>query len=336
AKIASVATFIFVPLAVLLPFLLRDIQLTLSQIPLVSNIAHYFPGSASPTEVADVVDSTAAEDAGGRSIFLKLSFPFMYIQRTFLLCLIIGSYVVYLVYNRRFDFFRKNQHLTLIIIMTISLVFLQYILLSYPVDPYIIYAIPMMAILGGSIVSILANNIKLEQGRSVLYSTFAIGLILTTVSVVPFAKPVTDTTIMRAERGAEAIAKHTDPDDKILSFLYTNGEVLLAERVIYPNTIHFPWSYQPRSSEDDCERYFKFNNKMVEDWLSGDADVVLISDDTYLHLSDPPNERYNEDLKSILARKLDENYILVETVEHNLSSSSSPIYNHNLEIYVKK
>ena len=130
------------------------------------------------------------------------------------------------------------------------------------------------------------------------------------------------------KRSADVIAKYTNPGDKILSFLHTNGEVLLAKRVIYPHTIHFSWTYQPLSSEKDCKDYFQFNNKMVENWLSGDADIVLISDNTYSELSNPPYQQYKKELVGIIHKKLDENYTLVETVENS--------FNHNLKIYRKK
>lgn len=316
-KMCSAVTFVLVPLAVLTPFLLKNFKLTLFQIPIP------FIKDIIGLEYPNFVDS-----AYGNLFFLKLTFPFKYVHETFFLSLIIGSFIVYLLYNKKFDFLKENKYFSLILTMIVSLVSLTYICHSHPCDPYIIYAIPMMAILGGVIFSMITANTKTKEERSIFYSIFVIGLILTTVSIVPYAYPTTDTTIMKAERGAEAIAKYTNPDDKILSLLYTNGEVLLAERVIYPHTIHFPWTYQPLSSEKDCKDYFKFNNKMVENWLSWDADIVLISDNTYSRLSRPLYQQYKTELVVIINKKLDENYTLVETVENS--------FNHNLKIYRKK
>lgn len=317
-KFASISTAISIPIVVLLPFLLENFKLTIFQIPF--------------TPIQDILGleyPNFVNSAIKNLFLLKLTFPFEYFHITFFMVLVIGSFLIYLLYNKKYNFFEINVYFPLMLLMVISLVLLTYVFHPYPVGPYIVYAIPMMAILAGTVYSTIINTTQSENCKGILYSVFIVGLILTTISIVPYsAAPFKDTSVMKAERGAEALANYTNPDDKILSLLYTNGEVLLAERVIYPNTIHFPWTYQPLSSKDDCEEYFKFNDEMLDNWLSGEADVVLISDWTYFYLSSPPYLENKKGTLDLIDKKLEENYILTKIVEDS--------FNPNLKIYVGK
>lgn len=194
----------------------------------------------------------------------------------------------------------------------LGLLLTQYLRSSFT-KPATLYFMTFGHMLAAIAITRLYPKMKDFPGKMAIALLIA-GTCLTSFIGMPYLKLTSplkseDTDIKRMERAALIVEKFTKPEDKIFT-LDAPFHVYLAKRkVIFPlNT-----STYLLSQSEDTQRVrenYQFNLEMVEKWLSGEADVVLICRDRERYLV------FGKEFLDTLELKLKENYKLAAAAEN--------------------
>lgn len=118
------------------------------------------------------------------------------------------------------------------------------------------------------------------------------------------------TVLQRVDVGARFIAAHTSPEDRIFT-VNDPHEFLQARRAILPELFEAFFNFRDSESTAVLARLHLFNRQRIQQWLSGDANVAVISDHSLNWVRSSGRYAGGEVLYRMIQEGLDRHYELV-------------------------
>ncbi len=129
--------------------------------------------------------------------------------------------------------------------------------------------------------------------------------------------PEGPTVLERVDSGARLIAEHTSPKDRIFT-VNDPHEFLQAQRVILPELFEAFFNFRDSRSTAVLGRLRLFNREMIQQWLSGDANLAVVSDHSLSWVRHSGRYAGGEALYRVIQDGLDRNYDLIAETEGTL------------------
>lgn len=178
---------------------------------------------------------------------------------------------------------------------------------------YGVYYWPLGAIVLGVGIAVTMADVTSRVGRAFITGVVCLAVVSSvaagakTIGIRPGEQPPLE----KITRTAQRIAAVTEKDDKVL-MLGTHHPLYIAERQFFPPLVNWYYSYRPSHAEERLKRLALWNLRMLDEWLSRDATVVIFKRGG---VSFPEDHADGREIASLIERRVQEFFVLREVIE---------------------
>ena len=183
----------------------------------------------------------------------------------------------------------------------------------YMLDFYIF--LPIAGAAGASLV-LAARVLRTKSCRAQLAALAVIALVvpLWVAGVPDCIRFSGETHLQQIATGAAAIRRIV-PEDASIFTVDDPHQFLAAGREVFPELTHQLFRYTDSADTEAVRLRHKYNREMIAEWLSGEAQYAVVSDELLGWMVGSARYQDGVGLRDFMMSRIEDNYTLVETVE---------------------